>query len=112
MNEHDFENSLRSLAAPLACLDPTPEWKAEILSVAHCARKRSAAPTPRWLLATLGTAWVVIVLLRLTTPDSAPLLPKDVRGRAEHFVLSARAGDASRLAITSLQSNLDLLNLP
>ncbi|MFZ4768444.1 MAG: hypothetical protein ACOYMN_26145 [Roseimicrobium sp.] len=112
MNEHDFENSLRTHAAQLARPDPTPGWKAGILSAARRARRQSAAPAPRWLLVTLGAAWAVIVLLRLSTPDSAPFLPADEPDGAVYFAYSAHADEAPPLSISSLHFNLDLLNLP
>lgn len=73
MNDEEFEKKLHALTGALERPDPTAAWKTEIL-----ARARREAATsspsqilpPRWLLATWAAAWVAIVWMSFTTPQS------------------------------------------
>ena len=72
MNDDEFENKLRAVTRSLHRPDPTPSWKADILTRANY--EASATPVshtlpPRWLLVTWAAAWLVIALLGLTTPQ-------------------------------------------
>ena len=108
MNDDAFEDRLRALASQLQRPDPTPEWKAEILSRAAQARTHAAPRTPRWLLATLGAAWVLIVLLRFTTPHDSTTM--------HQTVASAPSVDPSTdtpwRTLMAFHSNPELLDLP
>jgi hypothetical protein len=66
--EEDFEQKLRALTSRLARPDPTPAWKPDILARAARERDAQTPRAPRWFLASLGTAWVCIGILRLSTP--------------------------------------------
>ena len=68
MNDDDFEAKLRALTGVLQRPDPTREWKAEILAR---ARRDSEIRAPRWLLRSLGAAWIVSAILHFATPDTA-----------------------------------------
>lgn len=72
-HDEDFEQALRDrlTAARGQRHDPTPGWKQEILARASESRDQAAkAVGPRWLLVTLGAAWCVIFVLKLTTPET------------------------------------------
>jgi hypothetical protein len=80
-HDEDFEQALRDrlTAARRQRNDPTPAWKQEILARASESRDQTKkAVGPRWLLVTLGAAWCVIFVLKLTTPETrdevAPLM--------------------------------------
>lgn len=110
MNDDAFEDKLRALTAKLERPDPTPGWKADILVRAAQARDRQAPHTPRWLLATLGTAWVLIALLRLTTPDNTSTLSAALPATA--FTEPHANGETSWRALMAFQSNSELPELP
>jgi hypothetical protein len=73
MNDDAFEKKLESLAGALPRLDPTPQWKADILARARreagasIATPRRVLP-PRWLMTVWCTAWAVIAMLHISTP--------------------------------------------
>lgn len=72
-HDNDFEQELRDrlMAARGRQHDPTPAWKQEILARASESRDQATkAVGPRWLLVTLGAAWCVIFVLKLTTPET------------------------------------------
>lgn len=76
MNDNDLENQLRALTNALRRPDPTPAWKAEILSCAlqetSMARLKRNLP-PRWLMAGWAAAWTAIIAMNSVTPrDTAP----------------------------------------
>lgn len=106
MNNDALEDKLRALASQLQRPDPTPEWKAEILARAAQARTKAAPRTPRWLLATLGAAWVLIAALRLSTPDN-PAAFSTAASTEPHA-----AGDTSWSALMAFHSNPELTDLP
>ncbi|WP_038160570.1 hypothetical protein [Verrucomicrobium sp. BvORR106] len=112
-HDDDFEQELRDrlVAARGQRQDPTPAWKQEILARASESRDQATkAVGPRWLLVTLGGAWCVIFVLKLTTPETrdevAPSMaatlnqPGDADGDASRGKLPLTALDAL-LAINS-----------
>lgn len=74
MNEHDFEKELHALTQALHRPDPTPSWKADILS--RACREAAVPPMkrmlpPRWLMLGWAAAWVAIVVMNVTAPRDA-----------------------------------------
>ena len=74
MNDNDLENQLRALTSALHRPDPTPAWKAEILS--RALREASVTPLkrnlpPRWLMVGWAAAWTAIVAMNFLTPQDA-----------------------------------------
>jgi len=80
MNDDAFEKKLRELTGAVKRPDPTPAWKADIL--ARARREADAAPhehtsPPRWFVASLGVAWLAILVMNLATPrDPQPHSPQ------------------------------------
>lgn len=76
MNDNDLENQLRALTGSLQRPDPTPAWKAEILS--RALREASVTPLkrnlpPRWLMVGWAASWTAIIAMNSFTPrDAAP----------------------------------------
>lgn len=106
-HDDDFEQELRDrlMAARGQRHDPTPAWKQEILARASESRDQATkAAGPRWLLVTLGAAWCVIFVLKLTTPKvgdvASPSMvatlnqPGDADGEASRGKLPLTALDA------------------
>ncbi len=69
MND-EFESRIETLARNISRLDPTPDWKTEILARA----RREASPVqlrtflpPRWLALGWAAAWTGTLLLGLST---------------------------------------------
>jgi hypothetical protein len=111
MNDNDFEEELRALSARLVRPDPTPGWKAEILERARHAREQAVPRTPRWLLAALGIAWLMIAVLRLTTPgDSTAYGP--AHSATMPVAQNSPAPEAPWSALMAFHSNPELLDLP
>lgn len=90
MNDEDFEKKLAALTGAIPRPDPTLRWKADILARARreadagagtgaatadaAGKNPDATPParrllpPRWLMATWGAAWVLIVGMNLSMP--------------------------------------------
>lgn len=71
MNENDIESQLCALTRALHRPDPTPAWKAEILS--RALREASVIPfkrnlPPRWLMGGWAAAWTAIIAMNFFTP--------------------------------------------
>jgi hypothetical protein len=108
MNDHEFEERLRTLAGRMERPDPTPGWKADILAQARLAGAKGAPRSPRWLLTSLGAAWLLIGMLRFTTPA----------GEKASGSAYAQSSDVVAAKVTSLRSLMaihshpELLDLP
>lgn len=101
MNDDVFERKLAALAGRAQPSDPTPAWKAEILAR---AKREAAGATarrglpPRWLLLAWSAAWVLIVLMRLTTPEGeSSISPGGVEVPASSLVVSTSGQELSAL---------------
>ncbi len=77
MNDDAFEQKLRELSGRLIRPSPTADWKAGILSLARQARDRPPLRSSRGMLAVLGAAWLLIAVLRFTTPADTHVLRTD-----------------------------------
>ena len=84
MNDDELEKKLPTLSSAAKGADPTPAWRAEILSralsEAHLARSKKRMLPPRWLMVSWGAAWAAAVVFNLAAPDSAMHLPEKERG--------------------------------
>lgn len=115
MNNDDIEKKLRALTGALHRPDPTPAWKADILTRArHKANVADAIPVtrtlpPRWLVLSWAAAWVAILALNFSAPKDAA--SPATRGFAATHVWSAElnASPQTRLAFQrNMNLNLDL----
>lgn len=107
MNDDEFEGKLRALTAKFTRPDPSGEWKADILTQARLSRQKPLPRPPRLLLAVLGAAWLLIAILRFTTPSDVAVMPTE-RGI---MPLAAREDSALRMLI-ALRSNPNFLDVP
>lgn len=76
MNDDEFEDKLRALTSALGRPDPTPAWRADIVTRAlRDAQRGGARQTlpPRWLLAGWAAAWAAALVLHFAAPRSSPL---------------------------------------
>ena len=74
MNDNELEQKLRALTDTLRRPDPTPEWKADILS--RALREASPIPIhrtlpPRWLMAGWAAAWILVIAMNVSMPQDA-----------------------------------------
>jgi hypothetical protein len=108
MNDEEFEDKLRVLAARLARRDPTAAWKADILGQ---ARSGASVRSPRWLALGLGFAWACIAVLRITTPDTTSL--NGTPARAPEALADFRhASDTPLQALIALHTNPQFPDVP
>jgi hypothetical protein len=107
MNDDEFEDKLRALSGKLVRPDPTAAWKADILACARQTREKVVPRTPRVLLTVLAAAWLLIAVLRLTTPaDTA------TPGGPPDSASLAMRDDSPLRALMAFQSRRELLDLP
>jgi hypothetical protein len=107
MNDREFEDKLRKLAAGWVRRDRTSTWKTDMLAKAHRARTALAPRAPFWLLAILGASWVLIAALRFTTPAGAGA-PASTRHETEAVSPEAHSFRASLIP----DPHPDLIDLP
>jgi hypothetical protein len=107
MNDEEFEDKLRALTAKLGRPDPTQGWKADILSHARHSREGRLPGAPRLLVVVLGAAWLLIAILRFTTPSDMAVMPTE----RSTTPLAAREDSALRMLI-AFRSNPSFLDMP
>ena len=116
MNDDAFEKKLRERIGVVQRPDPTRAWKADIL--ARARREADAIPherllPPRWFIAALGVAWLVIFLMNAATPHDVS--PGGMRAVAAVPKASARGGltDGDSWTLLAFHNRMNLtLDLP
>ena len=112
MNDHEFERKLGELTAKVSRPDPTPAWKEDILARARQARETRAPRAPRWLLTALAAAWVLIALLRITTPEGLSVPGSSYRTVSSPAPVAAEQSISSLRHLLAMHGNADVLELP
>lgn len=112
MNDNDLENQLRALTSALHRPDPTPAWKADILS--RALREASVTPfkpnsPPRWLMVGWAAAWTAIIAMNLLTPQDAG--PNEWANRTKNSSPSIRASQPGELVALMAFNQRQYLNL-
>lgn len=112
MNDNDLENQMRALTNALQRPDPTPAWKAEILS--RALREASVIPLkrnlpPRWLMVGWAAAWVAIIAMNAVTPrDAAPNAGMNPTNNPSPHLASPPGEELSALIAFQQRQNLNL----
>lgn len=112
MNDNDLENQLRTWTNALQRPDPTPAWKAEILS--RAIREASVTPLkrilpPRWLMVGWAAAWTAIIAMNSVTPhDSAPNAGMNPTNNQSPLLVPQPGGELSALIAFQQRQNLNL----
>jgi hypothetical protein len=116
MNDEEFEQRLREMARPLKVNDPTREWKAQMLATARAGatsgRENEGRRSP-WMVAMLLGVWLLIALMRMTTPGDGLRGVEGGEGvsKSDHVKVGP-ADETTSFSLLAARVQLQLLDLP